>query len=223
VGESRTEPVYGIGAVARLLGSTPAALRAWEERYHLVIPSRSRGDQRLYSRDQVDQLRYVQNLVHSGLQAAEAHRLLAIRIEEGMNLVAAPAVERSDLVSVLLAERDVYAAELMEYLLRQQGYEVTVAADAPVAVDLYEQHRPDLVVVELVRSGVSGLELCRILRAAGARILAVSALDLSGAAVEAGAEAFLSKPLDPLHFLSCVIDLVGGSGTARAGSSAALR
>lgn len=220
---SGAEPVYGIGAVARMLGLTAAALRAWEERYGVVIPSRSPGDQRLYSRDQVDQLRYAQNLMESGLHAAEAHRLLARRIEDGMTLVPAPTVEVAGRVSILLAERDVYAAELVEYLLRTEGYEVVVALDGPDAVALCEQRRPDLVVVELVISGGSGLALCRTLAALGARIVAVSALDLAAAAVDAGAEAFLRKPLDPLQVLSTVKDLVGTSHMTRPSGSATRR
>jgi CheY-like chemotaxis protein len=212
---SGADPVYGIGAVARMLGLTAAALRAWEERYGVVIPSRSPGDQRLYSRDQVDQLRYARNLMESGLHAAEAHRLLARRIEDGMTLVPATPSETPAPVSILLAERDVYAAELVEYLLRTEGYEVVVALDGPDAVAVYEQRRPDLVVVELVISGGSGLELCRTLGAAGARVVAVSALELGAAAVDAGAEAFLRKPLDPLQVLSTVKDLVGASPMTR--------
>jgi len=223
VDRSGAEPVYGIGAVARMLGLTRAALRAWEERYRVIVPSRSPGDQRLYSRDQVDQLRYAQNLMESGLQAAEAHRLLARRIEDGLTLVPAPTVEVAGRVSILLAERDVYAAELVEYLLRTEGYEVVVALDGPDAVALCEQRRPDLVVVELVISGGSGLALCRTLAALGARIVAVSALDLAAAAVDAGAEAFLRKPLDPLQVLSTVKDLVGTSHMTRSSGSATRR
>jgi DNA-binding transcriptional MerR regulator len=215
VQRSGAEPVYGIGAVTRMLGLTPAVLRAWEERYGVVIPSRSPGDQRLYSRDQVDQLRYVHNLIDSGLQAAEAHRLLAHRIEDGMTLVPAPSARTAQTVSVLLAERDIYAAELVEYLLRTEGYEVVVALDSADAVAAYDRRRADLVVVELVISGGSGLELCRTFSAAGARVVAVSALDLRAAAVDAGAEAFLRKPLDPLQVLSIVKDLVGTSHMTR--------
>jgi CheY-like chemotaxis protein len=206
-----------------MLGLSPAALRAWEDRYAVVIPSRSPGDQRLYSREQVDQLRYAQNLMDSGLQAAEAHRLLALRIEDGMTLVPAVSVETAAPISILLAERDIYAAELVEYLLRTEGYEVLIALDGSDTVALYEQRQPDLVVVELVISGGSGLELCRTLAAAGARIVAVSALQLSAAAVDAGAEAFLHKPLDPLAVLSTVKDLVGTSRVTRVSGSASQR
>ena len=69
--------IYSIGAVARMLDLTVATIRNWEERYAAVVPERSPGGQRLYSREQVEQLRYVADQVARGLSAADAHRLLA--------------------------------------------------------------------------------------------------------------------------------------------------
>ena len=136
MGRTGAEPVYGIGAVARMLDIAPTVLRTWEERYGVVVPVRSTGDQRLYSRDQVDQLRFVQNLIGSGLHAAEAHRLLGLRVEEGMTLVP-PIPDSSGPVLILLAERDVYAAEVIEYLLRTEGYEVAVALGPADALSVF--------------------------------------------------------------------------------------
>ena len=72
----RTDAIYSIGAVARMLGVPAQTLRAWEERYQQIVPARSSG-QRLYSRDQVDQLSFIRNQIEQGLQPADAHRLLA--------------------------------------------------------------------------------------------------------------------------------------------------
>jgi CheY-like chemotaxis protein len=198
-----------------MLDITAAVLRTWEERYGVVVPVRSTGDQRLYSRDQVDQLRFVQNLMGSGLHAAEAHRLLAARVEEGMTLVP-PIPDSTGPVLILLAERDVYTADVIEYLLRTEGYEVAVAFGPADALKVFQERHPDLVFVELVISGGDGVDLCRRLHAAGARIVAVSALaGLGEAALKAGAEAFLAKPFHPLHLLATIKDLVGTSCLAR--------
>ena len=51
--------IYSIGALARMLGVSPTTLRSWEDRYGVVVPERSAGSQRLYSRDDLDQLRFV--------------------------------------------------------------------------------------------------------------------------------------------------------------------
>jgi DNA-binding NtrC family response regulator len=132
-----------------------------------------------------------------------------------MNLVPSFDPDRPALASILVVERDAYAAELVEYLLRTEGYEVTAALDAADALALFNERRRDLVVVELVISGGSGLELCRRLCDAGARVVAVSALAVADVAVKAGAEAFLRKPLDPLQVLSTVKDLLGTSHLTR--------
>jgi DNA-binding transcriptional MerR regulator len=210
---SGSEPIYSIGAVARMLDVTTTTLRAWEDRYGVVTPARSSGDQRLYSRDQVDQLRFVQRLMTSGLQAADAHRVLMQRLAERMTLV--PDSLEPSSVSILLAERDVYTAQMIEHLLRTEGYKVTIALDAQDAREIFAQTAPTLVVVELVISGGVGVQLCRELASAGARIIAVSSLALGDAALQAGAEAFLMKPLDSLQAVSTVKDLLGTSALAK--------
>jgi DNA-binding transcriptional MerR regulator len=58
-----TDGIYSIGAVARMLGVTGQSLRAHEERYQQIVPARSGGGQRLYSRDQVDQLSFIRNQI----------------------------------------------------------------------------------------------------------------------------------------------------------------
>ena len=61
-------------------------------------------------------------------------------------------------------------------------------------------------------SGGTGLELCRYFRdRADVAIVVVSAAEVMEAAVDAGADAFLLKPLDPLQLVSTVRDLVRSS------------
>src|SRR6476619_2407501 len=78
-----TVPLFSIGAVARMLDVSAATIRTWEARYGDVVPQRSEGGQRLYSRDQVEQLRFVKNEVARGRRPGEAHRLLAERVARG--------------------------------------------------------------------------------------------------------------------------------------------
>jgi DNA-binding transcriptional MerR regulator len=76
-------PLFSIGAVSRMLELAPATIRTWEVRYGLVSPERSQGGQRLYSREQVEQLRFVKGAIARGSRPAEAHRLLRERIARG--------------------------------------------------------------------------------------------------------------------------------------------
>jgi CheY-like chemotaxis protein len=204
-------PIYGISAVERMVGVPAATLRNWEERYRLIRPQRSAGGHRLYTRDQVEQLAFLAAQLEDGLQPAEAHRLLGERLAQGSPVRLAPGgAERT--VMILLAERDPYAAELAEFFLRTEGYEVVLAFDAEKADRLFERHEPQLVVVELLISGGTGAELCRRLKEGGATAcLAISSLDGRDQALEAGADAFLQKPLDPLRLVSTVKDLLGTS------------
>ena len=175
-------------------------------RYGQIVPVRSAGGQRLYSRDEVSRLRFVMDQLDQGLQPADAHRLLAeqdrVRGVAGQ-VGAAP-------LTVLLAERDPFAADFAEYFLRTEGYGARVVLDAEVARQVIDSDPPDLVVVDLLISGGAGLELCRSARdRSSVPIVAVSALDSRDDALRAGADAFLKKPLDPLQFVSTVRDLLG--------------
>jgi DNA-binding transcriptional MerR regulator len=215
----RTDAIYSIGAVARMLGVPAQTLRAWEERYQQIVPARSSGGQRLYSRDQVDQLSFIRNQIEQGLQPADAHRLLAQHRKDGdpMPVGQHGSARRSvdKVTTVLLAERDPYAAEFAEYFLRTEGYVVRIVLDPAAAAEILRDEPPSVLVVDLLISGGAGLALCRTARNGSVPVLAVSAIDLRDQALAAGAEAFLVKPLEPLQFVSTVRDLVGTSAYLR--------
>jgi CheY-like chemotaxis protein len=200
-----------------MLGVETATLRAWEDRYGVVVPSRSGGAQRVYSRDELEQLRFVVDKMDAGSTPADAHRLLAERMQDEGDL-SRPGPHAVTIV-VLLAERDRYAAELLEYFLRTEGYDVCLAFDPAQAEQLFAERQPDLSIVDLMITG-GGLDLCaRLAGDDGPPVLAMSAVDLADAAIDAGAGAFLIKPVVPLQFVSTVRDLLGSSAlTRRAGA-----
>jgi DNA-binding transcriptional MerR regulator len=216
----RDLPVYSIGAVERMVGIPAATIRNWEDRYGLVRPDRSGGGHRLYTRSEVEQLRFVKEAVDSGLQPAEAHRLLGERLERGGELRSSDERQPAARLLILLAERDPYAAEFAEFFLRTEGYDVALALDADDAARKFEQLAPQLAVVELLISGGTGAELCRRLKEAGVpACLAISTLEGRDAALGADADAFLQKPLDPLQFVSTVKDLLGKSAFLQGATS----
>jgi DNA-binding transcriptional MerR regulator len=213
------EAVYSIGAVARMLDIPTSTLRAWEDRYSVITPLRSEGSQRLYSRAQVEQLRFIKSRLDAGASTADAHRLLAQELGAD-RLPAADAKPGGGEARalVLLAERDSYAAKLAEYFLRTEGYDVAIAADATQARLHFEERSPDLVIIDLLISGGAGFRLCGEFAAKGsAQVLAVSAIDSANEAMRLGAAAFLRKPLEPLTLASTVRDLLGTSALARHG------
>src|SRR5437660_425675 len=65
------ESLYSIGAVAKMIDVPTPTLRAWEDRYGVVKPERSHGSQRLYSRRQVEHLRFIKAQIDGGASAAD--------------------------------------------------------------------------------------------------------------------------------------------------------
>jgi DNA-binding transcriptional MerR regulator len=200
--------VYSIGAVAKMLGIPAQTLRSWEERYHQIVPARSEGGHRLYSRGQVDQLRFVVDEVGRGTQPAGAHRLLIERSRYPQE----PRPNAGPALTILLAERDPYAAEIAEYLLHTEGYATRRALSAGAAREYLNEEPLSLAVIDLLISGGSGPALCTEARdQRRIPVIAVSALDSRDLAIESGADAFLLKPLNSLQLLSAVRDLLGTS------------
>jgi len=211
------QAVYSIGAVARMLDIPTSTLRAWEDRYSVITPVRSEGSQRLYSRTQVEQLRFIKSQLESGASAADAHRLLS-QETAGEDVPAGVDASGDARPLILLAERDSYAAGLAEYFLRTEGYEVAIAVDAQQARLHFDERSPDVVVLDLMISGGAGFTLCAEFAAKGsAQVLAVSAIDSAAEAMRLGAAAFLHKPLEPLTLASAVRDLLGTSALSRHG------
>ena len=205
-----SRPIYSISAAARMVGVPVATLRTWEDRYALVVPDRNASGHRLFSRSQVEQLRFVKMRMAEGMSAADAHRLLAEQMGAGLP-VASPDGHSPRLL-ILLAEHDPYAAELSEYFLKTEGFEVEVALGGEAARRSFLDNSPSLVVVELLISGGSGFSLCRFFKQDhDVPVVAVSVLECQDQAIEAGADAFLRKPLEPLQFVSTIRDLLGSS------------
>ena len=65
---------------------------------------------------------------------------------------------------LLLVEDDFALAELLEYRFESEGYEVRVTADGDEALILAAEEAPDLVILDWMIEGTSGIEVCRRLR-----------------------------------------------------------
>jgi DNA-binding transcriptional MerR regulator len=73
--EPQSARCYRIGDVARYVGVSTHALRAWERRYGTVAPERSAGGNRLYDAAQIDRLKTLKELTDSGHSIGEVARL----------------------------------------------------------------------------------------------------------------------------------------------------
>jgi DNA-binding response OmpR family regulator len=151
---------------------------------------------------------FVKAQMSDGTGTADAHRLLAEQTASGMPLTA-PAAEPAPSLLILLAECDPYAAEFQEYFLKTEGFDVEVTLSESAAREAFAAASPAVAIVEFLISGGTGLDLCRSFKQrGGAAVIAVSAVDAQDLAMDAGADAFLLKPLDPLQLVSTVKDLL---------------
>lgn len=162
--------MFTIGSVARLLDVPPATIRTWEARYGLIVPARSEGGQRLYSREQVEQLRLVRDSVARGRRPAEAHRLLADRLKDERAGAAEPQPLR-----LLLAGRRAGVADGLRKLFGGTVFEIVAASDRERAQALHAELDPALVVVDLDDSAFG--ELADALRAQGTKVLPLELLE----------------------------------------------
>ena len=71
----RDSTLLRIGELSRRSGVSPELLRAWERRYQLLHPARSQGGLRLYSLEDLERVRLMQQHLARGLAAAEAAAL----------------------------------------------------------------------------------------------------------------------------------------------------
>ncbi|HMO10362.1 MAG TPA: response regulator, partial [Actinotalea sp.] len=65
---------------------------------------------------------------------------------------------------ILVVEDEESYRDPLAYLLRKEGFEVSLAATGPEALDEFDRGGADLVLLDLVLPGMSGTDVCRTLR-----------------------------------------------------------
>ena len=99
---------------------------------------------------------------------------------------------------VLVVEDEESFSDALSFMLRREGYEVGVAADGAAALDEFDRHGADLVLLDLMLPGISGTEVCRTLRQKSTvPIIMVTAKDGEVDKVvglELGADDYVTKP-----------------------------
>ena len=116
---------------------------------------------------------------------------------------------------VLIAEDEPSIVVSLEFLLRQAGYEVHVAANGEDALRDLRALRPDLVLLDVMLPGVNGFEICRRLRAdaqlAGIRIMMLTARGRESEVAKGlalGADAYVTKPFGTRELLASIRELL---------------
>src|SRR5215216_6756040 len=84
IARASDRPSYNTAAVEQRTGLRPATFRAWERRHGFPKPRRLRGNQRLYSDQDIAAIRWLQRRTDEGLSISHAVRLLQDRLRESM-------------------------------------------------------------------------------------------------------------------------------------------
>ncbi|MEM1391937.1 MAG: response regulator transcription factor [Cyanobacteria bacterium P01_H01_bin.150] len=101
--------------------------------------------------------------------------------------------------NIILVEDEIKLAQFLEMELSSEGYSVSIANDGMAGLILARESSPDLAILDWMLPGLSGVELCRRLRATGSKIpiILLTAKDEVTSRVEgldAGADDYVVKP-----------------------------
>jgi two-component system response regulator RegX3 len=99
---------------------------------------------------------------------------------------------------ILVVEDEESFSDPLSYLLRREGYEVSVADDGPAALEDFERNGADLVLLDLMLPGLPGTEVCRRLRSrSNVPVIMLTAKDGEidkVVGLELGADDYVTKP-----------------------------
>jgi two-component system response regulator RegX3 len=109
---------------------------------------------------------------------------------------------------ILVVEDEASLADTVRYNLEREGYEVSLAADGREALDRFRDDAPSLVILDLMLPEMSGLDVCRAIRAeSDVPIIMVTAKDSEAdkvAGLELGADDYVTKPFSVRELVSRV-------------------
>ncbi|HEY3315014.1 MAG TPA: response regulator transcription factor [Bacillota bacterium] len=126
---------------------------------------------------------------------------------------------------ILVVDDEPSLVQLVEYNLRQAGFDVVTALDGEAAVEAAGRENPDLIVLDLMLPKLDGFEVCRIIR----RKMTIPIIMLTARSdevdrivgLELGADDYVVKPFSPRELVARVKAILRRSAPERtAGASA---
>jgi DNA-binding response OmpR family regulator len=133
-------------------------------------------------------------------------------------MTSSPDADGSASGRILVVDDDPTVSDVVARYLRREGYDVTLAADGLVALDLAAQVMPDLVVLDIMLPGLDGLAVCRTFRERGqVPVILLTALGAETDRImglEVGADDYVTKPFSPRELVLRVASVLRRSRTA---------
>ncbi len=173
--KNATKTIYTTHEVSRLLHVNPRSVINWIEQSLLQSYRTPGGHRRIRHDDLMAFLRKHQ--------------------------IPTPASLVADKFSILIVDDDQEIIDLLKaYLERQAPYEIAAAADGITALIEVGRVKPDLLILDIMIPGVDGVEVCRRIKADSSNRTAIIAIsgttERQSQVLEAGADAFMLKPVD---------------------------
>lgn len=107
---------------------------------------------------------------------------------------------------ILVVDDERPIQELIKFNLEQAGFEVELAGDGLVALEKFEEIKPDLIVLDLMLPGKDGYDVCKaIRRTSNTPIIMLTAKETELERVlglELGADDYITKPFSPLELVA---------------------
>ena len=107
---------------------------------------------------------------------------------------------------ILVVEDEESFSDPLSYLLRKEGYEVAVAESGPAALEDFDRAGADLVLLDLMLPGLSGMDVCRALRRrSSVPVIMLTAKDSEidkVVGLEIGADDYVTKPYSSSELLA---------------------
>jgi DNA-binding response OmpR family regulator len=117
---------------------------------------------------------------------------------------------------ILIAEDEESIVASLEFLMRRAGFHTLIARDGRAAIASLDEFRPHLVLLDIMLPGLSGFEVCRVIRdnprMLGTRILMLTArggMQEAKRGIDAGADEYMTKPFSTKELVARVRQLLG--------------
>ena len=121
---------------------------------------------------------------------------------------------------VLIADDEPNILISLEFLMKREGWQVSVARDGIEALAAIQREKPALVLLDVMMPGKTGFEVCQAVRAdealAGVKILMLTAKGRDTDVAQGlglGADAYMTKPFSTKELAAKVREMLGVAGT----------
>jgi excisionase family DNA binding protein len=174
--DSKTKTIYTTHEVSRLLHVNPRSVINWIDQNLLPSYRTPGGHRRIRRDDLVGFLRKHQ-------------------------IPTPPSLMENGNFSMLIVDDEEEITELIKtYFERAGGFEITVASDGISALLEVGRAKPDLLILDIMIPGVDGIEVCRRIKSGPSPATIIIAMsgqsEMESRSLDAGADHFMTKPLD---------------------------